>query len=307
MEDPHGMTRFSRRRFLQGAAWIGAAGATGGLPALAAARDDSPRTERVSFRIPGLDPAHDGLRLAQLSDLHFGPRTPLALIRAALDEANRFEPDLVVLTGDYLTRRREDVRTLREHIGGLRAPTVAVLGNHDVWVDPAGAAAALRRHGYEVLENAWTTLSLRGVPFRIVGIGDHLTHRDDVLAAVRGLPSRAATPLVLAHGPRTADKLAALGRPALCLSGNTHGGQVNLPIVTPILLASLREPYARGLYQLGPVQLYVNRGVGNSGISFRLNSPPEVTLATLRRVEPGEAPGPRLQATGAERRSSRVL
>jgi predicted MPP superfamily phosphohydrolase len=284
------MNRFSRRRFLKGAAVIGAAGATGGLPALAAARDVTPRTERVVFRIPGLDPAHEGLRVAQLSDIHFGPRTPLSLIRAALDEANRFEPELVVLTGDYLTRRREDVAVLREHVGGLRAPTVAVLGNHDVWVDPAGAAAALRRHGYEVLENAWTALTLRGVPFRIVGIGDHLTRRDDVLAALRGFPSRAATPLVLAHGPRTADKLAALGRPALCLSGHTHGGQVNLPIVTPLLLASLREPYARGLFQLGPVQLYVNRGVGNSGISFRVNSPPEVTLATLRRADPAPAP-----------------
>jgi uncharacterized protein len=280
------MTSLSRRRFLKGAAALGAAGAAGGLPALAFARDDAPRAEHVAFRVEGLDPAHDGLRVAQLSDLHFGPRTPLSLIRAALDEANRFEPDLVVLTGDFLTRRREDVVTLRDHIGGLEAPTVAVLGNHDVWVDPIGAAAALRGHGYEVLENAWTTIRLRGVALRLVGIGDHLTRRDDVLGSLRGLPSSGATPLVLAHGPRTADKLAALGRPALCLSGHTHGGQVNLPIVTPLFLASIREPYARGLFRLGPVQLYVNRGIGMSGISFRLNSPPEVTLATLHRAEP---------------------
>jgi uncharacterized protein len=278
------MTRLSRRRFLKGAAALGAAGAVGGVPALAVA-DDVPRTERVAFAIPGLDPAHDGLRVAQLSDLHFGRRTPTSLIRAALEQANRFEPDLVVLTGDYLTRRREDVLSLREGVGGLRAPTVAILGNHDVWVDPGGAAAALRANGYEVLENEWTTLRLRGVPFPIVGIGDHLTRRDDVLSALRGLPASGPTPLVLAHGPRTADKLAALGRPALCLSGHTHGGQVNLPIVTRLLLASIREPYARGLFRLGQVQLYVNRGVGMSGLSLRINSPPEVTLATLHRVD----------------------
>lgn len=280
------MTTLSRRRFLKGAALLGAAGATGGLPALAAARDDLPRTERVAFEIPGLDPAHDGLRVVQLSDIHFGPRTPLPLVRAALEEANRFDPDLVVLTGDYLTHSQEDVVTLRDHVGGLQAPTVAVLGNHDVRVDPEGATAALRSHGYEVLENAWTTLRLRGVPFTVVGVGDHLTRREDVLGAVRGLPSSASAPLVLAHGPRTADKLAALERPALCLSGHTHGGQVNLPIVTPLLLASIREPYVRGLYRLGPVQLYVNRGIGMSGIPVRVNSPPEVTLAVLRRVEP---------------------
>ena len=275
----------SRRRFLKGAAALGAAGATVGLPALAEAGPDLPSTERVAFGVPGLDPAHDGLRVAQLSDLHFGPRTPLALIRAALEEANRFEPDLVVLTGDYLTRRKEDLLTLREQVGGLRAPTFAVLGNHDVWVDPAATAAALRGNGYEVLENAWTSVRLRGAPFTVVGIGDFLTGRDDVRRATGGLPSTGPTPLVLAHGPRTARKVATLGRPALCLSGHTHGGQVNLPIVTPLLLASIREPYARGLYRLGPVQLYVNRGIGMSGIAFRLNSPPEVTLATLHRVE----------------------
>jgi predicted MPP superfamily phosphohydrolase len=224
--------------------------------------------------------------VVQLSDLHVGPRTPLSLIRAAIEEANRFEPDLVVLTGDFVSRRREEVQGVRDHLGGLGAPTLAVLGNHDVRVDPRGAAAALRSHGYEVLENAWTTLRLRGAPLTVVGVGDHLTRRDDVPAAVRGLPPGGPAPLVLAHGPRTAEKLAAVGRPALCLSGHTHGGQVNLPILTPLLLASIREPYARGLYQLGPVQLYVNRGVGMSGLPFRLNSPPEVTLATLRRSEP---------------------
>jgi hypothetical protein len=107
-----------------------------------------------------------------------------------------------------------------------------------------------------------------------------------VLAAMKGLPASAPTPLVLAHGPRTADRLSEMGRPAVCLSGHTHGGQINLPIVTRLLLASLHEPYVRGRYDLGQVQLYVNRGIGTSGLRVRVNSPPEVTLATLRRAEP---------------------
>jgi hypothetical protein len=278
---------FGRRDFLRGAAVLGAAGATGVLPAAAAAAGDrEPEAERVTFSLPGLDPAHDGLRVAQLSDLHVGPRASPGLVRAAIDQANAFRPDLVALTGDFLSRRPSDVVAVRELLGGLRAPVVAVLGNHDVWNDPRGAAAALRGHGYEVLENAWTTLRLRGAPFTVVGVGDHLTRRDDVAAATRGLPSRGPAPLVLAHGPRTADKLGALGRPALCLSGHTHGGQINLPLLTPLLLASLREPYVRGHYRIGEVHLYVNRGVGTSGPRLRVNAPAEVTLATLRRAEP---------------------
>ncbi len=280
---------FGRRRFLQGAALVGAASATGAaglLPAVAAARGHPPQAERVTFSVPQLDPAHDGLRVAQLSDLHVGPRAVPAVVRSAIDQANAFEPDLVVLTGDFLSHRRNDLGAVRDLLGGLRGPVLAVLGNHDVWIDPGGAAAALRAHGYEVLENAWTTLRLRGAPFPVVGVGDHLTRRDDVATAIRGLPSRGAAPLVLAHGPRTAEKLGLLGRPALCLSGHTHGGQISLPIVTPLLLASLREPYVRGHYRVGDVHLYVNRGIGNSGLNVRVNSPPEVTLATLRQAEP---------------------
>ncbi len=277
---------FGRRRFLQGAAIAGAAVATGSLPALAAAQEDQAREEHVTFLVPGLDPAHDGLRIAQLSDVHVGPRTSPAVIRGAIEEANAFAPDLVVLTGDYLSRSRGEVEGVRALLGGLAAPTVAVLGNHDVWLDPAGTAAALRGHGYAVLENAWTRLRLRGAPFTIVGVGDHLTGREDVAAAVRGLPA-GRPPLVLAHGPRTADRLRGLDRPLVCLSGHTHGGQINVPILTPLFLASMREPYARGRFSLGAVQLYVNRGIGMSGIGLRVNSPPEVTLATLRRAEPG--------------------
>ncbi|ABS25399.1 metallophosphoesterase [Anaeromyxobacter sp. Fw109-5] len=279
--------RFGRRGFLKGAALVSAAGAVGAFPSGAAARQAAPTAERVTFQVPGLDPAHHGLRVAQLSDLHVGPRTPDHVVRAAIDEANAFSPDLVVLTGDYLSHSKRELEAMRALLGGLTAPTIAVLGNHDVWVDPRGAAAALRGHGYEVLENAWTSIRLRGAPFQVVGVGDHLTDRDDVRRAVRGLTG-GPTPLVLAHGPRTARALERLGRPSLCLSGHTHGGQINIPIFTPLLLATvIREPYLRGRYALdGGVQLYVNRGIGMSGIRVRVNSPAEVTLATLQRAEP---------------------
>lgn len=269
---------FGRRTFIGGAL---AAGAAVAVPTAAEAENAPPRAEPQTFRVPGLDPAHEGLRVAQLSDLHVGARTPEPVVRAAIAEANAFRPDVVLLTGDFLSTRRSELDAMRDQLGGLDAPAVAVLGNHDQWVDPEGAADVLRHHGYEVLENGWTTLRLRGAPLAIVGVGDHLTHHEDVARATKGLPP-GATPIVLAHGPRTADRLRGLDRPAVCFSGHTHGGQIVLPIITPLFLHGIaHEPYVRGRFQLGQVQLYVNRGIGMSGLRMRVNCPPEVTLATL--------------------------
>jgi predicted MPP superfamily phosphohydrolase len=270
----------SRRDFLKAAAGLALAGAA--VPA--AAQDERTEEERPVFLLPGLDPAHDGLRVAQLSDLHVGPRTPVDLLRDAIDRANAFQPDLVVLTGDYLSRERSGVGLVREQLGGLRAPTVAVLGNHDHWVDPRGAARALAAHGYAVLRNQNTSLTLRGAPFTVVGIDDLMSGQARVADALRGA-RRDGSRLVLAHGPKTADQLQRAGERILCLSGHTHGGQIRIPLLTPLMLRTIaHEPYDRGLFRLGPVQLYVNRGVGSSVMRLRVNSPPEVTLATLRRA-----------------------
>lgn len=268
----------SRRDFLKGAAALAVAG--GAAPAAARPPEET-RSERRTFRVAGLDPAHDGLRVVQLSDLHVGDRTPRARIRDAIDRANAFAPDLVVLTGDYLCRDRRGVGLMREQLGGLAAPTVAVLGNHDHWVDARGATRALQALGYAVLRNQNTTLVLRGAPFTVVGVDDRLSGQDRPEEALRG--AEEGSRLVLAHGPRTADDLRGAGLPLLCLSGHTHGGQWHVPGLTPLVLRALaHEPYERGLYRVGEVQLYVNRGVGNSALRVRIDSDPEVTLATLR-------------------------
>jgi len=160
------MPGLTRRQFLIGAAATAAAGAA--VPVLASDTEVTP--ERHEIVVPDLDPAHDGLRVAQLSDLHVGELTPVERIRAAVEEANRFRPDLVVLTGDYLTRDPGGVTLMREQLGGLEAPTLATLGNHDRRVDPRGAWTALEHLGYGVLMNENTTLTLRGAPFTVVGI-----------------------------------------------------------------------------------------------------------------------------------------
>jgi hypothetical protein len=267
---------WTRREFLKGVAATAVAGAAS--PALA--EEDAVRPERRQIVLPDLDPAHDGLRVAHLSDLHVGELTPVGRIRAAIAEANRFRADLVVLTGDYLTHDRRGVGLMKEQLGGLDAPTVATFGNHDRWVDARGAGAVLEHLGYGVLENENTTLTLRGAPFTVIGIDDLWTRTADPPRAMKG--AAPGSRLYLAHVPRTAEILRNWGKPMLVLSGHTHGGQVNIPVLTSVLRWVAREPYDEGLYQVGAVQLYVNRGVGNVGLAVRLNAPPEVALLTLR-------------------------
>ena len=133
----------TRRHFVKAAAATVAAGLA--LPL--AADGNIPRQESREIYLPDLLPAHDGLKVAQLSDLHVGPRTPTKLLRLAIEMVNNQAPDLVVLTGDYLCADRRGVGLIGEELGGLRAPTVAVLGNHDHRVDPRGARVALERLG----------------------------------------------------------------------------------------------------------------------------------------------------------------
>jgi uncharacterized protein len=229
-----------------------------------------------------IDPAHDGVRIAQLSDLHLGPSTPPERVRSAVAAINTAGVDLVALTGDLVTRSRRPVSLISELLFGIDAPAIAVLGNHDHWVDAAGVTRELGRVSFEVLHNQNTHITVRNVPLTVVGVDDGYTRHEDVAASFRGAAPR-GTRLVLAHTPSTADRLPPSAG-LLCLSGHTHGGQIIIPGLTQSLLRSTGEPYMRGLFLVGGNTLYVNRGLGfgAGGMSLRLGSEPELSFFTLR-------------------------
>ncbi|HEY3451663.1 MAG TPA: metallophosphoesterase [Myxococcales bacterium] len=243
-----------------------------------------PQLERREFVLRDLDPAHDGLRVVQLTDVHVGRATPANRVRAAVAQANAFSPDIVVMTGDYLSHAEKGIHLLQQQLAGLQAPVVAVLGNHDHWVDADGAVQALEGLGYDVLRNQHTTLTLRGAPLTVIGLDDLVTRNTDVPRAFRGAPHEGSR-LVLAHVPRSAEYLVQY-RASLCLAGHTHGGHVNIPGLTRAIMRGLREHYIAGRFHLERTQLYVSRGIGGAVMPFRLNAPPEVTLITLRSAHP---------------------
>ncbi|HEY0992702.1 MAG TPA: metallophosphoesterase [Kofleriaceae bacterium] len=237
--------------------------------------------------IEGLDPRHDGVRIAQLSDIHVGNLTPASHIRAAIDAANGARPDLIVLTGDYVCWRRHEVALAAQQLAGFEAPRVlAVLGNHDYFVWGSGVKAALERNGYEVLQNATTVADVRGAPLAMVGVDDPVTRHDDLDAAFAGAPA-GVTKLALCH---LADRGPALARRGadVVLSGHTHGGQIYVKGITERLMKRLGLNYRRGLYPIGTPQrrstLYVTPGVGFSGVRKRSGegTHAEVAVLTLR-------------------------
>ncbi len=275
----------SRRLFLK-TVLTGAVGAGGVGAAVGYARYVEPqslRVERLSVALPGLPHELEGLRVAQLSDLHLGPLVPLEHVRRAVRLANSLEPDLVVVTGDFVSVAKRFVEPAVRVTRELSAPlgVFAVLGNHDFWVAPRMIAALLRRAGVVVLRNEAATILRGEARLHVAGVDDIWAQADDLAKALSGVERDEPT-ILLCHNPDLALEAASHGV-SLLLAGHTHGGQVRLPIFGPLVVPSkYGKRWAAGLHRVGAMLLYVNRGVGLIAPPVRFLCPPEVALIELR-------------------------
>lgn len=253
------------------------------------------RERRFRVGVPGLPPALEGLRITHLTDFHVGMSgTHGPTLRRAVAQARAWEPELVALTGDFVHGGRWEPEA--DLFRGLAraAPTFAVLGNHDLIASPAAAdriAAKLEAQGVRVLRNEHRVVSVRCErDLVVVAVDDPSLDRDDLPAAMVGLPAlpdprRPA--ILLGHAPEIVDE-APPSRFALTLAGHTHGGQIRIspfsrrtPLDLPMIAGGLDSPYARGTHLVDGNPLYVNAGLGVSGIPLRFLAPPEVAFFTL--------------------------
>jgi uncharacterized protein len=236
----------------------------------------------VSMPLPHLASEFSGYRIVQLSDIHADRRMTAQRIGKIVEQVNRMHPDLVVLTGDFVTRNAPRFASNLTALNALRPGdrTLAILGNHDVWTDPALIQKTLETAGIPVLNNRVVTLDRPSAQLHIAGVGDVWAQRDRLDEVLAALPSTGAA-ILLAHEPDFADTSAATGRFDLQLSGHSHGGQIHLPFIKRVL-PPLAYKYPLGQYQVGSMIQYTNRGVGSSGIPIRFNCRPEITLFTLK-------------------------
>lgn len=280
----------TRRRFWLSAAAAGAVALSGdGL----FFEPNLPRVVRQNFILPRWPEAMNGFTIALLSDFHYDPYFSLHPLRAAIPLVNNLHPDLIALTGDFVSvplvgnekkaafHAEPCARLLRQ----MSAPhgLWAVLGNHDWDTDPEHVTRALQAENIRVLANQSEAIETNHARIWLGGINDVFSGTADVAQALRGVPSGEAV-VLLVHEPDFADQVARFPID-LQLSGHSHGGQIRIPLLPPLYLPDLAKKYILGTYRVGPLTLYTNGGLGTVTVPVRLNCPPEITFLTLHSAK----------------------
>jgi uncharacterized protein len=241
----------------------------------------------IDVKIVGLDPAFEGYKIVQLTDLH---ARSAVMDRQQLEKvanlANQQQPDLIALTGDYITKNAsQSEEMLTNTFGKLQAKdgVVAIMGNHDRGGDSTPIERALQVGKVKLLNNDVYSIERRGSKLNIAGVDDVWLKRSDLPKTILQLP-QTGTNILLAHEPDFGDIAAAYDRFALQLSGHSHGGQIVLPFA-PRVTPPLGTKYVNGLYQIDRMQLYVSPGVGTVGPpKARFNCRPEISVLVLHQA-----------------------
>lgn len=273
--------------------------------------------EHLALFIPQLPPELESYRIVQLSDLHYGPCTSLAHIQTAFSLVKELDPQLLLLTGDYLqysntglhhilatrvspklfrwTEYRRVTRKLAQDLGeelsklSPRDGTIGVFGNHD-YHEGIGSIRRQLPQTIRWLINESTEVSVGDSKLLVSGLDDMREGEPSVSKTHRGVSQspEAACKILLSHSPDVsiAKNEELLDDYDLVLSGHTHGGQLCLPGGIPIVTRSEQRTHYSGIGMHRSTPLYVNRGLGYGGLPLRTFCPPEITLIRLQRQQP---------------------
>lgn len=221
----------------------------------------------------------DGYKVALLSDFHFDDWGDANLVAAAVQAANDFNPDVIIMPGDFVSHDSAEVEPLTEILSDLKSANgvFGVLGNHDFDSGPKSVTKTLEKGGVHVLRGETSDLG----DVVIAGFDSATRRRADF--EILNPDQTGGKPVIAGwHEPDAFDWVSKRPDLVLQVSGHTHGGQVRIPGLKPVILPNMGRKYVEGLYQKDDSSLYVTRGIGAMGIPIRFNCPPEATLITLR-------------------------
>lgn len=284
------MPTLSRRKFLLAGA-VAAAGAAG-LGTDGFVQSNHPHIVEIEIPLSRLPESFDGFRIVQLSDFHYEEHFSAVPIRKSVAIVNGLRPDLIALTGDFVTvpilerpaSMRAAAATIEPCAAALRdlqAPKFAILGNHDAATSADRIVRALHEAHIPVLRNQSVPIERGRDRIWLAGIDDLLRGMPDMSTTLENIPEKDMT-ILLAHEPDFADD-AALSPVDLQLSGHSHGGQIWIPGIGAPWLPPMARRYPRGLNKVGDLTVYTNIGIGTIRAPIRINCPPEITLITLRK------------------------
>lgn len=284
------LKKFNRRRFLSslgvfgiGTAATGAYGKTVGAERLEVGSHQISVTKNFTAK---------PLKILHLSDLHASEIVSLDFIERAIDLGLAQQPDLICLTGDYITRQYDQWDRYAEILSKLSAfaPTYATLGNHDggrwsgqhikSYDDSTRVRNLLEKSKIHLLDNHVRQVQLAGWKLNLAGLGDIWTKEffpEKTFANFS--PAKDSSTIVLSHNPDTKDSLKDYPWD-LMLCGHTHGGQVRLPFIGAPISPVKDKRFVQGLHRWNDRWIYITKGVGNL-YGVRINCRPEVSLLTL--------------------------
>ena len=247
--------------------------------------------ETVHLKLKRLPRAFSGYRVAQISDIHMGGWMNTDRLQQVADLIVAQEPDVLMITGDFLQGRdfteaaKQGIKDLKKILTPLAksVPTFAVLGNHDYGTNPKAIRHMLRSCGIIDLTNTVYSLTRENENLYLCGVDD-IRHGNVRLHDVTAQLAENSSAILLVHEPDFADTSAATEKFDLQISGHTHGGQIVIPFYGPPVLPASGRKYPSGLYRVGNMFQYTNRGVGTDTVSVRLNCPPEVTIFVLESI-----------------------
>lgn len=243
----------------------------------------------LQLTLPHLPQEFNEYRIVQISDIHVNRWMTSARLKRIFRLVNQQNPDSIVITGDLVTHKQQRfIPKLQQTLGVLTAKDgkFGVLGNHDYGANPEAIAKTMAETGVINLNNTYSILQRGTAKLYIAGVDDVWVGKARLDLVLQNLPLDGAA-ILLAHEPDFGDTSAATNRFDLQLSGHSHAGQIRLPFLKPPVLPDLGKKYYAGLYQIGGMKLYTNRGLGMTGFHVRFNCRPEITVITLHAEKIG--------------------
>ena len=257
------------------------------------------QVEHFELPVNGLSSALSQLSIVHLTDIHVGPFMPEEELAAHVEAINRLEPDLIALTGDFVSSMPDEIYPCANALGRLKARygIFACIGNHDVYAGVVNELTRLfNQKGIRVLRNDAVSLDVGNTRLNVLGIDDLRWGFPDLSQALKIAEREPGeVRLLLSHRPEVFPEAARQGLDVV-LSGHYHGGQIKLsPEPNSFSIARLITPYAEGLFHLSrrsnvsgqgakDAMLFVGRGIGITGLPIRINCPPQIAHLTLRKA-----------------------